>query len=233
MCIRDSYLRREDRREGYPLESEVAGIGDRGFLLIPSPKTFFLGNGETVQAPRYEAPRDVAGTKMELWPGSPLVPNGDPMKAEIGPGSYALRADVPDVTFEGHNRIVPMRADPHFSVEARDVDPRGMQVIAADREVAGTVVDVWVDRSELLARYYEVETTGDAGSRRVLLPVNFAWIDTFKGRLDVKALLAHQFEGVPGLKQADSITRLEEEKVVAYYGAGVLYATPGRAEPLL
>ena len=31
------YLRREDRREGYPLESEAAGwTRDRGFLFIPS-----------------------------------------------------------------------------------------------------------------------------------------------------------------------------------------------------
>lgn len=227
------YLRREDRREGYPLESEVAGIGDRGFLLIPSPKSFLLGNGTTVYAPREEAPRAVNGSKTMPFPGAPIEPNGDPMTAGVGPGAYALRVDEPDVTFDGHTRIVPMRADAHFSVEARDADPRGMQVIGADREVAGTVVDVWVDRSELIARYYELEVPAEGGSRRVLLPVNFGWIDTFKGKINVRALLASQFAGVPGLKQADSITRLEEEKVMAYYGAGTLYATPGRAEPLL
>ena len=29
------------------------------------------------------------------------------------------------------------------------------------------------------------------------------------------------------------VTMLEEEKIAAYYGAGTLYATPERAEPLL
>jgi len=38
---------------------------------------------------------------------------------------------------------------------------------------------------------------------------------------------------VPGLAQADQVTLLEEEKVMAYYGAGTLYATADRAEPLL
>jgi photosynthetic reaction center H subunit len=38
---------------------------------------------------------------------------------------------------------------------------------------------------------------------------------------------------VPGTRTPDAVTRLEEEKICAYYGAGTLYATPLRAEPLL
>jgi len=38
---------------------------------------------------------------------------------------------------------------------------------------------------------------------------------------------------VPAIAQPDRITRLEEDKVTAYYGAGTLYATPERQEPLL
>ena len=33
--------------------------------------------------------------------------------------------------------------------------------------------------------------------------------------------------------EADRVTLLEEEKIAAYYGAGTLYATPARQEPLL
>jgi photosynthetic reaction center H subunit len=29
------------------------------------------------------------------------------------------------------------------------------------------------------------------------------------------------------------VTKLEEEKITAYYGAGTLYATPERSEPLI
>ena len=40
------YLRREDKREGYPLESErSAHITVQGFPAIPSPKTFKLAGG--------------------------------------------------------------------------------------------------------------------------------------------------------------------------------------------
>jgi len=35
------------------------------------------------------------------------------------------------------------------------------------------------------------------------------------------------------LKKAGSITLLEEEKVMAYFGGGTLYADPKRAEPLI
>ena len=51
------YVRREDKREGYPLESErSAHITVQGFPAIPSPKTFKLADGSTV----YGAPRRAA-----------------------------------------------------------------------------------------------------------------------------------------------------------------------------
>ena len=49
------WLRREDRREGYPLESDPTGkVKDRGFLLLPSPKTFLLRDGTTATAPNFK-----------------------------------------------------------------------------------------------------------------------------------------------------------------------------------
>ncbi len=35
------------------------------------------------------------------------------------------------------------------------------------------------------------------------------------------------------LKNPDSVTMQEEEKIAAFFGGGTLYATPARAEPLL
>jgi photosynthetic reaction center H subunit len=49
----------------------------------------------------------------------------------------------------------------------------------------------------------------------------------------VHAILAHQFADVPGHREANQVTMLEEEKISAYYGAGTLYATPERQEPLV
>jgi photosynthetic reaction center H subunit len=226
------YLRGEDRREGYPLESEQdGGVKDRGFLFIPSPKTFNLAGGVRLQAPSFVADtRQHKSAKVELWPGAPYEPVGDPMLAEVGPGSYALRPDVSEKNAEGHDLILPMRVATNFAVSPDGGNPLGFSVMGADGKIAGVIKDIWVDRSESVIRYYEVQLEG-AGS--VLTPVHFCDVNFHARRMKVKALLAHQFANVPTLKSPDSITMLEEEKVSAYYGAGALYATPERAEPLL
>jgi photosynthetic reaction center H subunit len=229
------YIRREDRREGYPLISSATGRPrPHSWLFIPEPKTFQLANGNTVAAPRPEIDtRPINAREMAGGPGSPLVPTGDPMMGAIGPGAYALRADVPDVTYEGHNRIVPIRVASDFSIEPRDPDPRGMPVLGADGVQGGVVRDVWVDRSEYIIRYLELEVGAAAAARRVLLPMNFCTVDKANRRVQVDAILGRHFANVPGTRAADRVTLLEEEKIMAYYGGGCLYATPDRAEPLL
>ena len=61
--------------------------------------------------------------------------------------------------------------------------------------------------------------------------MNFARIK--KDRVAVKSILGHQFADVPGTKSDNQVTLLEEEKVMAYYGGGTLYAEPSRVEPLI
>jgi photosynthetic reaction center H subunit len=65
----------------------------------------------------------------------------------------------------------------------------------------------------------------------VLLPVNFARIGT-RGVV-VDSVMGSDFAGVPPTRDPDQVTLLEEERVMAYYGAGTLYASPRRSEPLL
>jgi photosynthetic reaction center H subunit len=226
------YLRREDRREGYPLESEDRGVGDPGFLLIPRPKTFLRADGSAVLAPNFDA-RDMRtpnASKVAVWPGAPLTPNGDPMRAEVGPGSYAMRADVPEKTHDGRDLIVPLRVATNFALASESPNPIGMAVVAADRETVGVISDVWLDRAESMVRYYEVALTGGGNK---LLPYAFANVDASNRQVKVEAILGEQFTDVPGRREPDSVTLLEEEKISAYYGAGTLYATPARTEPLL
>jgi photosynthetic reaction center H subunit len=130
--------------------------------------------------------------------------------------------------YGGGPKIVPMRSDADWGVAGQDPDPRGMAVYGADGQSGGKVVDLWVDRSEAVFRYLEVATPG---GRSVLLPMNFARI-TDRG-VHVGAVLGAHFETAPAPRQPDKITLLEEEKVMAYYGAGTLYATADRQEPLL
>jgi photosynthetic reaction center H subunit len=80
---------------------------------------------------------------------------------------------------------------------------------------------------EMMFRYLEVQTQG---GRRVLVPIMFARIK--RSGVHVHALMADQFEGVPATAHPEQITMLEEEKIPAYFGAGLLYASPERQEPL-
>jgi photosynthetic reaction center H subunit len=227
------YLRREDKREGYPLESDRSGgrIKVQGFPAVPAPKTFTLHEGGTVKAPRVESDtRTILAKPFSQALGSPLVPTGNPMIDAVGPASYAQRATHPDTTIDGLPMIVPLRKAPGFSVAAEDPDPRGMTVYGADRVSGGVVKELWVDRAEPQIRYLEVETSG---ARRVLLPITFAKIDGGRGRVNVNSILGSQFATVPGLSSPDHVTRREEDQITAYYASGNLYAYPSRAEPFI
>ncbi len=227
------YLHREDKREGYPLISDrSARVTVQGFPPIPPPKAFLTQHGP-LYAPRPEAPDVVNALPATAMPGAPLIPVGDPMLAGMGPGAYAQRrADFPDYTFDDNlPKIVPLRSVPEFFLAWEDPDVIGMAVFGADRVQAGTVVDAWVDRSETVIRYVEVELL--AGGKRVLLPMNFLQIKPKQRRISVFAILGHQFANVPATAKPDTVTMLEEERVMAYYGGGLFYARPGRADPIL
>jgi len=242
------YIRKEDRREGYPLENDVTGEYNKDpWLFLAQPKTFVLphGNG-TVSFPDLSRDtRPIPGERLlPRYPGSPMRPTGDPMKLGIGPGSWAERADRPDQWHDGKPKIVPLRVAEGFDIAEGDKDPRGMRIFGCDKALAGTVAEVWVDRMEQMIRYLEVDlgttaTEGEgegASARRVLVPMTFCVYKTARGEetvVYVHAITSEQFAGVPALASMEQITLLEEEKVTAYFGAGQLYATPERAEPLL
>lgn len=224
------YLVRENHREGYPMESDSLGRAVIKGWPIPEPKTFKLLHGGEVTVPQLDKPEmKAAGRVMSPSPGSPLEPTGNPMTNPVGPGSYANRADTPDLTYDGHVRILPLRAAPGYGVASNDPDPRGLTVIGADGKSGGIVRDLWVDTPDSLFRYLEVETPVQGGTRRVLLPVPFARIR--RSQVEVNSIYGHQFAQVPGTRNPDQVTLLEEDKISAYYGAGTLYADAKRAEP--
>jgi len=225
------YLRREDKREGYPLESERSQhVTVQGFPPVPAPKTFRLHDGTTRQAPA-GAPAPASGSPPLR--GNPIaIPAGvDLLLAGIGPGAYTERPDVPDNTAEGEPKIVPLRAAAGFAVAERDPDPRDMEVIGADGRSAGKVTDLWIDKAEPQIRYFEIAAAG--GARRVLVPAGFVRVDAGQRRLRVRALLAAQFANIPATAQDDRVTMREEDRICGYFAAGTLYAEPSRAEPLI
>jgi photosynthetic reaction center H subunit len=224
------YLVREGHREGYPMETESG----RGVIVgwpVAGPKTFVLSDGTELVVP-HEAPvaQKLLAEPTHGWAGAPYQPiNANPMLDCVGPGAWAERRDVPDITSNGHPRLQPLRMAHEFSVHAKNNDPRGVPVVGADGVVGGTVSDLWIDHSESQFRYLEVKLAD--GSRSVMLPINFARIKA--SVVQVRSIMGHQFAQVPGIKRDDQITFLEEEKIMAYYGAGTLYADPSRVETLI
>jgi photosynthetic reaction center H subunit len=229
------YIRREDKREGYPAESmRMRGVKMmEGFPPMPKPKMFLMPHtGEKVMKPGPERGEyKINAEPAAPFPGAPLVPTGNPMLAAVGPGAYAIRSNTPDLTHGGKPRIVPLRVAKDFTVHDKDPDPRGMAVIGCDGAQGGTVKEIWVDRGEPQVRYLELETA--KGGKRVLVPIALAKVRGSKGIVTVESITGAQFADVPTLASYDQITLAEEDKVVAYYGAGKMYATPERAEPFL
>ena len=238
------YLHREDKREGYPLDTHRVDrngnpVQVEGLPPVPCPKTFLLADGSTVQAPspsrddrRPVAARQV-GWDDRYGPdvGAPLEPTGDPMVDGVGPAAYALRADQPERMIDGSPMIVPMRSVSGWSIASRDPDPRGMTVMGLDGAQAGMVRDVWVDKAEPQIRYLEVELS--PGGRPVLLPSGFVRYDAAGRKVKVVAITAGQFAGVPSIANAEQVTKLEEDRITAYFGSGHLLAIPSRSESLI
>jgi len=156
------------------------------------------------------------------------VPAGDPLADGIGPAAWARRRDLPELDGQGHPKIVPMNNTEHFHVSAGR-DPRGLPVEAGDGAVVGRIADMWIDEPEQLVRYLAIELEGDAGHR--LVPIQLAKIR--RDRVVIHALHARHFAGVPTTKSPNQVTKLEEERICAYYCGGKLYASEDRLEPQL
>ncbi len=226
------YLNRESKREGYPMVTDTTGayVGE-GWTGMPSPKTFILPHGAgIVMAPKPEMIRELPIGPVR-WSGDPIEPLGDPMQLGLCPAAYAMRADKPHLTYDDNlPSIQPLRVATAFYIAADDPDPRGFTVVDADGVVAGTVADVWVDRTEYLARFIEIAT---ATGKHVLAPVPLVRVDEPGGRVKIKTLLAHHIAAAPTTALPDVVTLREEDRIAAYFASGQLFAKPERSEPFL
>jgi photosynthetic reaction center H subunit len=230
------YLRREDRREGYPLEEDIGGriYPNDALLQSAGPKTFRLPHGlgkVTVPNADRREPIDVPNSRRtSAYDGMPIEPVGNPLASGVGPAAYAQRADRPDLDWEGRPRIVPMSTLADFSIALQDADPRGFRMAGADGGIAGTVSDIWVDRAEMMIRYLNVTLSGGGTA---VVPMMMCRVDRKRSAVICDAVNGSQFAGSPVPKTAGQITLLEEEKIVGWFGGGYLYANAERAEPLL
>lgn len=227
------YLQTENQREGYPLRDEHGNVSS-GESVFPNrpPKTFKLrdGRGElTVPSMDYENSKmrdNLALEQATGGGGSPYIPTGDPMADGVGPAAWTPRRDAPELDAHGHAKIRPMSTLPDFKVSAGR-DPRGKAVVGGDGEVVGRITDMWVDVPEQMVRFLTVDLNPEGSGKTRLIPMNLAVI--MSDRVRVKSLHAHNWDGVPTIKGTDQVTLLEEEKIMAYFAGGTLYAAGGQA----
>jgi photosynthetic reaction center H subunit len=229
------WLHREGKREGYPLLAERGGKAVpskiEGFPGLPEPKTFVLPHGHgTVLAPGPREERDVSAllTPFDPHPGTSYDPAGDPMQHGLGASAYALRSNSPDLDWDhGAAKILPLRAAPGWHIAEGDPEIRGRPVIGVDGKVGGTVVDLWVDKSDVLLRYAEVEVIGSG--KRVLVPLGVLhwWGD---GPVQCDTATGAQIAAAPTTAAPDRVTMREEDIVSGYFGGGERYALPGKNE---
>ena len=228
------YLQTENMREGYPLQDDDGGEApNQGPFPVPSDKTFLLphGRGElTVPTGQRGDRADLALERTAVATGSPYVPTGDPMVDGVGPASWAPRSDHPELDAHGHAKIQPMSALQDFNVSA-GIDPRGKAVVAGDGEVVGRITDMWIDVPEQMVRFLTIDVNPEGSGKLRLIPMNFAKIKN--NRVVVRSIYEGHFDGIPQIKDATQITLLEEEKIMAYFGGGTLYADPARSEPVV
>jgi photosynthetic reaction center H subunit len=219
------YLQTENMREGYPLQDEEGNPSSGpGIFPVPRDKTFHLPHGQgTLTVPSGQRPdrTDLALARTAADDGFPHAPTGDPLVDGVGPAAWANRKDAPELDSHGHPKITPMAGHPDFFVSAGR-DPRGLPVLAKDDQVVAHVTDMWVDGPEHLVRYLELELEPEYGQGRRLVPIGMARVK--EKWVEVSSLRSGHFNGVPRIASDRQVTKLEEEKVSAYYAGGKLYS---------
>ena len=226
------YIQRENMREGYPLEDDEGNVSaNQGPFPVPSDKTFLLPHGQgelTVPSGQRADRQNLPLERTSVSYGFAFEPTGDPMKDGVGPASWANREDKPELDGHGHPKIVPMAALEDFRVAA-GVDPRGLPVVAGDSSVVGKITDIWIDSPEQMVRYLEMELDPEYGTGKRLVPYNLARIKP--KMVKVRSIFGKHFNDVPQHASARQVTKLEEDKITAYYAGGSMYASAERFSP--
>ena len=217
------YLRREDKREGYPLwDISPRNVPIEGFPPVPPTKVYALMEGGTTTMPHRFEPSATRAIPADTQFGSPLIPIGDAMLAEVGPGAYPMRKSIPLLS-EGMPQVQPMRIAHGWDVAKGDADPRGMRVLDAAKTPVGTVTDLWVDRGVKILRYLEVTLDGDPAGANIIVPLFRTNVREKRRVVLIDAMLAGHVRMAPRLADPDVITAREEDQVNAYFSAAHMY----------
>ena len=222
------HLRREDKREGYPLEMERPDgsiYHEGGIPPVPEPKVFYRPHDRGIAlAPRTEEPEPVRPGVRPPPIGYPLDPGPDPLMEGVGAASWTrIREEKPDLDVEGSPKLIPLNDNPEYYIPAGDPDPRGWDLYSADNRKVGKVHDLWFNRAEFFLRYYEVTVDGEEGRR--LIPAFFAEALPQDEIVRVTSLVEKDVRRVPLRADGDCITMREEDRLNGFFAGGLVYST--------
>ncbi|PRY92041.1 photosynthetic reaction center H subunit [Hasllibacter halocynthiae] len=227
------WLRREDKREGYPADTAGAFSSVRllpNWIGMPGRKVFHRPHGNPpVSTPRREPLRESGARPPRAARGRPFRPVLDGLKEGVGPASWQNREEKPDLDRKGRPKIIPLSSNAEYFVAEGDPDPRGWLVRGADFAVAGEVKDLWFNRAEFFLRYLDVEL--EEGGRR-LVPLFFTITKPRRGEILVPHLPADRFRDAPTLASPDRITMREEDRVNAFFAGAAFYGKNPRGGDL-
>ena len=138
------YLRREDRREGYPLEIRGRPRPGDAARSDPDPVAEAVPPlqrpGEERAPDRRRAPPwNYRGHKHEVWPGAPLEPDTDGLHDAIGPAPTPTARTATTRPGTARSASCPCGSPTTSWSTNSGPNPIGMSVFGADRQVAGTV----------------------------------------------------------------------------------------------
>lgn len=218
------YLRRADKREGYPLKaSPFSSQKLQGYPVQPPDQVYLLNEGGTTTAPHHYEQPDLKAKPLYPFDGTPLSPVGNPLLAGIGPGAWVMRRDEPMLTEKGEPVLQPLRLAEGWSLTEGEADPRGMAVFDWRWHEVGVVRDIWVDKAIRIMRLLEIEPRPGLATGRVLVPIFHTDIKEKAREVRVTALDAAQFADIPMPARPDVITAREDERLNAYFAAGRFY----------
>ena len=220
------YLRREDKREGYPLDSDRLGGGVVGRASRPcrGRRPSSLPHGGTYRRRAAPGPRELAADAAGPWPGAPLDADRQPDDRRRRPRRLRAARDMPDLTLR---RRAAHRAD------ARGPRLRGRGARTATRAACRSSAPTAGRRHRDATSGSTAPSRRSASSRSELAggrrPSRAAAdrprADRRRERqIRSSSILGHQFADVPRLRTRP-VTLLEEDKICGLLRRRHLYAS--------
>jgi photosynthetic reaction center H subunit len=218
------YLQTENMREGYPLQDEDGNPGPNSTFPMPSDKTFTRPFGQpSVTVPSGQRPdrADLALARSARTTASPIRPPATRSSMAWVPPPGRTARTGPNSTGTAMRRSSRWRASPTSSSPpgatrgAFRCSPRTTRSWRMSPTCGSTLRSTWSATSRWNSSPSTARASGSSRS---------PWRVSRRRWVEIASLKSGHFAGVPRTASDAQITKLEEDKICAYYAGGKLYS---------